>query len=282
MLDEQAARLQRGRIRRYFDSRIDPSERAHCHAVIHRVCQRLVRQPIPLPKEIDARHPLKSDRQPPTFALGVMRLGRFYQPRPRHNRPRLRQEARPPPVTRRRNSVRSWPSQMTLPRTWPRLGRWRAMHWPATPRSSAPWIRPPPRSAARYSDPQGRQISAGHPQATHAQRFRRHHVGRSAYRFSAICFGIPSMQWMGMQAKRPAAPGPLGQTTAQSMPTATPMKYGFPHPRLWTTLLIATRAETSDDKEQYSDLRIASTLKHPSQGMRRRVQTGTRTELAVC
>ncbi len=39
------------------------------------------------------QHPLKSDRGPPAFALGVIRLDRRYQPRPRHNLFHLRQEA---------------------------------------------------------------------------------------------------------------------------------------------------------------------------------------------
>lgn len=153
---------------------------------------------------------------------------------------------------------------MALPRTWPRLGRWRSVHQPRAPRSSAPWIRPPPGSAARDSGPPGGQISAGHPQPTHARQLRRHHVGRPAYRFGAICVGIPSMPWMGMQAKRPAAPRPLGSDdrAVDADGYANEVR-GFGtrgHGRRYSSrpvLRLRTHAmcrRKFDDKEQYPDL----------------------------
>ncbi|MNL40704.1 hypothetical protein D3C87_1630730 [compost metagenome] len=94
MLDEQAAKLQqRGRVWHRLDCQVDPGKRPHRHAVVQRVFQCLVRQPVPLLEEVNAQHPLKADRRPATFALGVVRLDRRNQARPRHHALHLRQEA---------------------------------------------------------------------------------------------------------------------------------------------------------------------------------------------
>jgi hypothetical protein len=94
MLDEHTAKFQqRSRVRHRFDRQVDPGERAHRHAVVQRVFQRLVRQPVPLLQEVDAQHPLQSDRRSPTMPLGVVRLDRRYQALPGHHAFHLRQEA---------------------------------------------------------------------------------------------------------------------------------------------------------------------------------------------
>ncbi len=70
MLDEHAAKLeQRRRVRHGFDRQVDPGN-ARINAVIQRVFQSFIRQSIPLLQEVDAQHPLQSDRGRPRFPLG--------------------------------------------------------------------------------------------------------------------------------------------------------------------------------------------------------------------
>ena len=69
---ELAAKLQQRRcVRHCFDRQVDPGKGPHRQAVVQRVFQRLVRQSVPLLKEVDAQHPLQSNRWPPTSALGA-------------------------------------------------------------------------------------------------------------------------------------------------------------------------------------------------------------------
>jgi len=87
---------QRGRVRHVLDRQIDAGEGAQRDAVIQRVFQPFVRQPVPLLQEVDPQHPLQANRRTPARALRVMRLDCRQQALPRHDLLHLGQEALAP------------------------------------------------------------------------------------------------------------------------------------------------------------------------------------------
>ena len=76
---------QRRRVRHRVVVQVNPGKVAQRMAVIQRVLQRLVGQPIPLLQKVDPQHPLQTDRWPAALTLRIKRLQPRHQPRPRHH-----------------------------------------------------------------------------------------------------------------------------------------------------------------------------------------------------
>ena len=81
----------RRRVRHPVHRQIDPGKAAQCLAVVQRILQRLVRQPVPLLHEVEPQHPLQPGRRPPALALRIERPQARHQPRPRHHKLHLGQ-----------------------------------------------------------------------------------------------------------------------------------------------------------------------------------------------
>src|SRR5271167_3600534 len=86
----------RGLVRDRFHRQIDAGKAAQGLAVVERILQRRVRQPVPLLQKVDPQHPLQPDRRPAALALRVERLQTLDQPRPRHHLLHLGQKLVPP------------------------------------------------------------------------------------------------------------------------------------------------------------------------------------------
>ena len=82
----------RRRVRHRVHRQIDAGKAAQGLAVVQRILQRLVRQPVPLLQEVDAQHQLQRDRLAAALALRVERAQTVNQPRPRHHLLHLGQE----------------------------------------------------------------------------------------------------------------------------------------------------------------------------------------------
>ena len=81
---EQAAKIQqRGGVGHACGGQLNAGKALHRLAVMERVFQRLVRQPIPLLEKIDPQHPLQPDGRAAALAVGVERLDDGQQFRPR-------------------------------------------------------------------------------------------------------------------------------------------------------------------------------------------------------
>ena len=72
-----------GGVRHAFGAQINAGKTLQRMAVVERVFERLVGQPIPLLEEIDAQHPLQTDGWATALALGIMRLNDGQQLGPR-------------------------------------------------------------------------------------------------------------------------------------------------------------------------------------------------------
>src|SRR4051794_35724709 len=86
----------RRRVRNRRHRQIDAGKAAQCLAIVERVLQGLVGQPVPLLQKVDPQHPLQPNRRPAAFALRVERPQTFNQPRPWHHFFHLGQKAVPP------------------------------------------------------------------------------------------------------------------------------------------------------------------------------------------
>ena len=75
----------------------DPGKAAQRLAVVQRVLQPFVGQPVPLLHEIDPQHAFQRDRRPAAFTFRIERPQPLQQPRPRYRLPHLGQKPRPPP-----------------------------------------------------------------------------------------------------------------------------------------------------------------------------------------
>jgi hypothetical protein len=83
-----------GFIRHRFAAQINAGERAHRARVVQRFLYRRVRQVEPQLETVNAQHPLKAHRRPPTNTarLRVIRLNHRHQVHPRHHRIHLSQK----------------------------------------------------------------------------------------------------------------------------------------------------------------------------------------------
>ena len=91
------AEVQHGRrVRHPLHRQIDAGKAAQGLAVVKRIFQRLVRQPVPLLHEVEPQHPLQPDRRPAALALRVTGPQPRHQPRPRHHQLHLGQKLVPP------------------------------------------------------------------------------------------------------------------------------------------------------------------------------------------
>ena len=72
----------RRRVGHRVQRQIDAGKAAQGLAVVQRILQRFIRQPVPLLQEVDAQHPLQPDRLAPALALRIERLQTLYQPSP--------------------------------------------------------------------------------------------------------------------------------------------------------------------------------------------------------
>jgi hypothetical protein len=86
----------RRRVRNRRHRQIDAGKATQGLAIVERVLQRLVGQPVPLLQKIQPQHPLQPDRRPSAFALRVKRPKTIDQPRPRHHPLHLGQKLVPP------------------------------------------------------------------------------------------------------------------------------------------------------------------------------------------
>lgn len=95
VLFQQATELQKGRrIRRRFPGQVDADKASDRLAVVDGVLDSLVGQPEALLGDVHAQHPLQADRRTAaSFALGIERLDRRDQRRPRRHRLDLGQKA---------------------------------------------------------------------------------------------------------------------------------------------------------------------------------------------
>src|ERR1044071_3068878 len=113
---------------------VDPGKPAQGLAIVQRVLQSLVGQPIPLLQKVKPQHPLQPDRRPAALALWIEWPQTIDQPRPRHHPLHLGQKLVPtsllflPGVFRLRKAP--LPLHRPVPRS-PRTGRFYPM--PAPP-----------------------------------------------------------------------------------------------------------------------------------------------------
>src|ERR1041384_4930708 len=124
------------RVRYRHHRQVDPGKPAQGLAIVQRVLQSLVGQPIPLLQKVKPQHPLQPDRRPAALALWIEWPQTIDQPRPRHHPLHLGQKLVPtsllflPGVFRLRKAP--LPPHRPVPRS-PRTGRFYPMPAPPGP-----------------------------------------------------------------------------------------------------------------------------------------------------
>src|SRR5215470_10414861 len=83
-------------VRHRLTAEINPDKNPHRLRIVKRLFDRRVRQIEPLLQEIDAQHPLDTDRRSAVTGLGIEWLDQLAQRRPRHNPLHLGQKRCPP------------------------------------------------------------------------------------------------------------------------------------------------------------------------------------------
>jgi hypothetical protein len=86
----------RRRLRNRRYRQVDPSKAAQGLAIVERVFQCLVGQPVPLLQKVEPQHPFQPDRRPAALAFWVKRPQPLHQPRPGNHLLHLGQKFVPP------------------------------------------------------------------------------------------------------------------------------------------------------------------------------------------
>src|SRR4051794_31595931 len=85
LLQPMAEVQHRGRIGNRRHRQVDAGKVTQGLAIVKRVLQCLVGQPVPLLQKVDPQHPLQPNRRPAPLALRIERPQTIDQPRPRHH-----------------------------------------------------------------------------------------------------------------------------------------------------------------------------------------------------
>src|SRR5262245_28373618 len=112
LLEQMAEAAHRRFVGHRLAAEIDPDKTPHRRRIVERLFDRRVRQVEPLLQEIDAQHPLDTDRRTTIARFGIKRFDQRAQRRPRHNAP-------------------------SQPETQPVASSWRSARTPLSPASAA-------------------------------------------------------------------------------------------------------------------------------------------------
>jgi hypothetical protein len=96
LLQPMAEVQHRRRLRNRRYRQVDPSKAAQGLAIVERVFQCLVGQPVPLLQKVEPQHPFQPDRRPAALAFWVKRPQPLHQPRPGNHLLHLGQKFVPP------------------------------------------------------------------------------------------------------------------------------------------------------------------------------------------
>src|SRR3954471_6830051 len=109
----------RSRVRHRVAGQRDPGKAAQRLAVVERVLDRFIGQPVPLLPKIDPQHALQRDRRPTALAFRIERGQACHQPGPRHRLLHLGQKLAPPLLLLFAGVLRLGKTPLTLHRSAP-------------------------------------------------------------------------------------------------------------------------------------------------------------------
>src|SRR4051795_2004295 len=109
----------RSRVRHRGAGQRDPGKAAQRLAVVERVLDRFIGQPVPLLHKIDPQHALQRDRRPTALAFRIERGQACHQPGPRHRLLHLGQKLVPPRLLLFAGVLRLGKTPLTLHRSAP-------------------------------------------------------------------------------------------------------------------------------------------------------------------
>jgi hypothetical protein len=123
LLQPMAEVQHRRRLRNRRYRQVDPSKAAQGLAIVERVFQCLVGQPVPLLQKVEPQHPFQPDRRPAALAFWVKRPQPLHQPRPGNHLLHLGQKFVPPRLLFLAGVLRLRKTPLPLHRPVPRSPR---------------------------------------------------------------------------------------------------------------------------------------------------------------